>query len=255
MSFLVSLRSERLKISRTASFYLAFGAAAFTPVISMLDLIFDGVGPEHRNDIFNEMFTSRFGMTGALSFPIFIILVCTLLPQIEYKNNTWKQVLTSPQTKGNVFLSKFITVQLLIILFIVINQLLVADSAVILHFKEPSLNVLNQPLNGSQIVTTLLNSYVALLAITAIQFWLGLRFRNFIMSIGIGLGLWFMGSILVMQMKPDFIQYFPYSFHMYVSFPQFQLQDLTTMLWSSAGYTVLFLLIGYLNFRKRRMIS
>ena len=154
MSFLVSLRSERLKISRTASFYLAFGAAAFTPVISMLDLIFDGVGPEHRNDIFNEMFTSRFGMTGALSFPIFIILVCTLLPQIEYKNNTWKQVLTSPQTKGNVFLSKFITVQLLIILFIVINQLLVPVSAVILHFKEASLNVLNQPLNGSQILPT-----------------------------------------------------------------------------------------------------
>jgi hypothetical protein len=255
MNLLVSLRSERLKIRRSTSFYLAFGAAAFTPFINTLDLISDGVGPEHRKVIFNEMFTERFGTTGAIAFPIFIILICTLLPQIEYKNNTWKQVLTSPQTKGNVFLAKFINVQLLIFLFIAANQLLLLVSAVIVHFAEPSLNLLNQPLNGSQIAATLVNSYVALLAITAIQFWLGLRFRNFIVSIGIGMGLWFMGTILVTQMKPGVIQYFPYCFHMYVSFPQFQLHDLTVILWSSVGYTALFLLIGYLNFSKRRMTS
>jgi hypothetical protein len=255
MNLLISLRSERIKIKRSASFYLAFGAAVFTPFVNTLDLIFDGVGPEHRKTIFNEMFTSRFGTTGALAFPIFIILICTLLPQIEYKNNTWKQVLTSPQTKGNVFLAKFINVQLLIFLFLLANQLLVLVSAVIVHFAEPSLNLLNQPLNGSQIAATLLNSYVALLAITAIQFWLGLRFRNFIVSIGIGMGLWFMGTIMVTQMKLDFIQYFPYSFHMFVSFPKFQLQDLTVVHWSSVGYTALFLLIGYLNFKKRRMSS
>ena len=102
---------------------------------------------------------------------------------------------------------------------------------------------------------TLANSYVSLLAITAIQFWLGLRFRNFIVSTGIGIALWFAGSILVLQMKPGQIQYFPYSFHMYVSFPQFQLKDVSSVLWSSVGYTALFLLLGFLSFRKRRMIG
>ena len=90
--------------------------------LGMLDLFFDGVQPDKRGIIFNEMFTTRFGMTGALSFPLFIILVCTLLPQIEYKNNTWKQVLTSPQTKWNIFLAKFINLQLFILLFIAANQ-------------------------------------------------------------------------------------------------------------------------------------
>ena len=255
MSLLVSIRSERIKIKRSASFYLSFAAAAFTPFVNTLDLIFDGVGTEHRKVIFNEMFTSRSGTTGAIAFPIFIILICTLLPQIEYKNNTWKQVLTSPQTKGNVFMAKFINIQLLIFLFIGAGQLLTLVSAIILHFAEPSLNVLHQPLNGPHILRTLLNSYVALLAITAIQFWVGLRFRNFIVSIGIGMGLWFMGTILVMQMKSDVIHYFPYSFHMYVSFPQFQLRDLTVIHWSSLAYAALFLLIGYLNFRNRRMTS
>lgn len=254
MSLLISLRSEGLKSRRNIAGYLTL-AAAFTPVIGMLDLFLDGVEPEHRDTIFNEMFTTRFGMTGALSFPIFIILVCTLLPQIEYRNNTWKQLLSSPQTKWNIFLAKFLNVQIFIFFFLAVNQLLVLASAVILHMSEPSLNVLNQPLNGSQIAMTLANSYVSLLAITAIQFWLGLRFRNFIVSTGIGIALWFAGSILVLQMKPGQIQYFPYSFHMYVSFPQFQLKDVSSVLWSSVGYTALFLLLGFLSFRKRRMIG
>ena len=255
MNFLVSFRSERLKTKRSVSIYLALAAAAFTPLIGMLDLFIDGVEPEKRAIIFNDLFNPRFGMTGALCFPVFIILICTLLPQIEYKNNTWKQLLTSPQTRWNIYLAKFINLQLFIFLFIAANQVLVFLSAVFLHFKEPSLHVLNQPLNGLQIATTLANSYVALLALATIQFWLGLHFRNFMVSIAIGIGLWFMGSILVIQMKSGFIQYFPYSFHMYVSFPQFRAKEFSPILLSSLGYTALFLLIGFLSFRKRRMIG
>ncbi len=131
MKLLVSLRSEIFKTKRTAPLYFTVAAAAFSPLMSMLDLIFDGVDEDHRKDIFNEMFTTKFMMTGAVILPWFIILTCTLLPQIEYKNNTWKQVLTSPQTKGNVFLAKFINVQVLIVVFLLTNLLLMFVGAVI----------------------------------------------------------------------------------------------------------------------------
>ena len=255
MNILISLRSERLKTKRSASFYLALAAAAFTPSIGLLDLFFDGVKPDKGGVIFNEMFSSWFGITATIPFPIFIILICTLLPQIEFKNNTWKQLLSSPQTKWNVFFAKFINLQLFVFLFIVFNQLLVFLSAVILHFKEPSLQVLNQPINGFQIATTLTNSYVALLALATIQFWLGLRFRNFMVSIAIGMGLWFMGTILATQLKPGLIQYFPYSFHMSVGFPQFQAEEISTIRLCSLGYTAAFLLIGFLSFRKRSLMG
>jgi hypothetical protein len=253
MNLLVSLRSELFKTKRTASVYFTLAAAAFAPLMSMLDLVFDGVDGDHKKDIFNEMFTTKFMMTGAVILPWFIILACTLLPQVEYKNNTWKQVLTSPQTKANVFLAKFINIQLLIFLFLVTNQLLMLVDAVILHFIEPSLHVLNQPLNSSAIMGTLVNSYIALLAICAIQFWLGLRFKNFIIPIAIGISLWFVGSILVMQTKSAFAEYFPYSFHMYASFPEFKHKDLSNIHWTSFGYAVLFLLVGFLDFSRRRM--
>ncbi len=218
--------------------------------MSMLDLILDGVGNEHKKDIFNEMLIKKFQMTGIVAFPIFLILICTLLPQIEYKNNTWKQVLTSPQTKGNIFAAKFINIQLLIGVFLITNLLLMFISAVILHFMEPSLNVLNQPLNWNAILMSRVNTYVALLAICTIQFWLGLKFKNFIIPIAIGIALWFAGTILVLQSKSGFVEIFPYSFHAYGKFPKYD-PLVNPIGWTSFVYSVFFLVVGFLDFRRR----
>ena len=251
MSITTSLRSEILKTKRTAALYFTLAAAAFAPFMSMLDIILDGVEPGNRIDIFNQLFTKKFQMTALVALPIFLILVCTLLSQIEYKNNTWKQVFTSPQTKGNVFLAKFINVQFLIAIFLITNMLLMFIAAVILHFIEPSLNVLNQPLNWSDILMVRINTYVALLAMCTIQFWLGLKFKNFIIPTAIGIALWFAGTILVMQ-SIDFAAYFPHSFHAYGQFPKYDPQ-VNEVGWTSLVYSMLFLLIGFFDFRKREM--
>src|SRR5918993_4061319 len=111
MSLGISIRSEFLKTRRTASLYLTLVAAAFGPFLTMIDMsIGEGISAGDRQMILNQMFVEKFQMTSLVAFPMFIILVCTLLQQIEYKNNTWKQVLTSPQTRANVFMAKFINV-------------------------------------------------------------------------------------------------------------------------------------------------
>jgi hypothetical protein len=253
MSLLLSFRSELLKNKRTTSFYFTLAAALFGPFMSMLDLVFDGVEKDHRSDILNELFTTKYMMTGAVVFPIFIILTCALLPQTEYRNNTWKQVLSSPQPRLNVFLAKFINIQGLILLFFLTNQLGMLANAVILHFTDPSLDIFNQSLNGSGMLATLGNSYVALLAMCALQFWLGLKFKNVIIPIAIGIACWFIGTILVMQMKSELGMFFPHSFHMYASFPEFKPEDMIRLLLTSVGYMILFLIGGYLDFRRRRM--
>ena len=253
MNLLLTLRSELFKTKRTVAFYFTIAAAAFGPLMSMLDLVFDGVGDDHERNIFNELFTTKFMMVGAVSLPWFIILISTLLAQIEYRNNTWKQVLTSPQSKASIFFAKFINIQLLIFFFLFTNHLLMLINAVILHFMHPSLNVLGQPLNWPEIFNTLASGYLVLLGVGTIQFWLALRFKNFIVPVAIGISAWFIGSILVMQLKTNFAEYFPYSFHAYAWFPGYENKDLTGIYWTSVGYAVLFLVIGFLNFRGRRM--
>jgi hypothetical protein len=251
MSLIKSLRSEFLKTKRTASFYLAIGAAAFTPLMNMLDLALDGVDADNKADILNDIFTTRFQMMGIAIFPLFVILLCTLLPQIEYKNSTWKQVLASPQQKGSIFTAKFINTQLLILLFLATNQLLMLLDSVILHFMEPSLNVLSQPVNMHDVLMTIANGYIGVLAICAMQFWLGLRFKNFIIPIAVGIALWFIGTILVMQ-NFDIAAYFPYSFHAYGKFPKYNPLD-NTVGWTSLAFALLFLVVGFLDFKRKSM--
>ncbi len=255
MNMLISLRSEILKSKRTASIYLTIIAAAFGPFMSVLDTLFDEViRPEEEKVFFNIIMIEKFQMTAFLVFPFFVILICTLLPQLEYKNNTWKQLLTSPQTKMNVFAAKFINVHRLIIIFLIVNQCCTLIYAVIIHLAKPSLDLLNQPVNVSEVVLHVVSSYISLLALISIQFWLGLRFRNFIAPIGIGVAVWFLGSLMVMNMKAPLAEYFPYSYHVYAAFPESRL-NFDNVRWMSAGYAVLFLLIGFLDFKKRRMSS
>ena len=254
MNLQVSLQSELLKTKRTASLYLTIFAAAFGPFFSMLDLVFDGVEPGDSDVVLESIFTSKYQATGFLVFPFFIILICTLFSQIEYRNNTWKQVLTSPQTKFNVFFAKFINIQLLIFLFFVLNQLFMLVNVVYLHFAYPSLNIFGQPLNGYHVWMTLVNSYVGLLPVCAIQFWLGIRFRNFIVPIGIGIGLWFVGILLVMQSASLITAYFPYSFHVHGRFKGYIPYE-NTVGWIPIPYTIIFLTLGYLDFKRRRMVS
>ncbi len=252
MNLMISLRSEILKTKKTASFYLTLGAAAFGPFTSMLDLTLDGVDPGSRKVIFSKMLIDKFDVTGAMLLPIFIMLICTLLSQIEYKNHTWKQVLAAPQTKSNIFLAKYVNVHLLIITFLVVNFIMMLLSAVILHFIEPTLDVLNQSVNGMDVLMVRLRAYIALLALTSIQFWLGLRFRNFIAPIGIGMGLWLAGTIMVFEAEVGFAEYFPYSFHAFGVNEQFKPAD-NTYLILSLIYAVVFLVVGFLDFRSRRM--
>jgi hypothetical protein len=252
MSLVISLRSEILKTKRTASFYVTIVAAAISPIIFILDIVFDGISPKNKSTIFSKMFTEGFLMTGFVVFPMFVILISTLLPQIEFKNNAWKQVFTSPQTKGSVFAAKFINIHLLILVFLVANHLLVFLAAFILHLSEPSWNVLGQPINGYNIFTQVLNSYVTVLALGTFQFWLGLRFKNFIVPIAIGISCWFLGSMLVLDANSVYAKYFPYSFHVYGVFPKYKAQ-LNAIEWTSVAYAVAFLTLGFIDFSRRKV--
>lgn len=253
MNLLISLRSEILKTKRTAAFYFTLIGAAVIPFTFLLNVLMDGIS-DTRKDPLNSIFKLESEMNGLAIFPMFVILVCTLLPQIEYKNNTWKQVLTSPQSKASVFVSKFLNIHLLILLFLVATHAFMFVTIIAAHFIDPSLDLLNQPLDGYAVLVKAVNAYIMVLAVCAIQFWIGLRFKNFIVPIAIGLALWLAGTIMVFEYHSSFANYFPYSFQIFPIFPK-NIPSLNGVAWTSAGYAVLFLILGFLDFRRRRMTA
>ena len=136
----------------------------------------------------------------------------------------------------------------------IINLLFTFICALVVHFKNPSLNLFNQPVNGYDIAMLRINTYLVLLSLCAIQYWLGLRFKSFIVPIAIGVGLYFAGTVLVMQLQQSNILYLPYTMFLYNGLPEFT-AHVSGLNWYSLAYTLVFLAIGFLNFRKRRMIG
>ena len=250
MNLLISLRSELLK-TRTASFYLTLIGAAVGPVMYLLNVLLDEneIDPSQKDPL-NAIFKILSDMNGTALFPLFVILICTLLPQIEYRNNTWKQVFASPQTKVNVFLAKFMNVQLLMLVFLIATHLFMLLTIVAVNFIKPTLNLLEHPLNGRTVLVNAANGYTLLLAVCAIQFWMGLRSRNFIVPIGIGFALWLSGTIMAVQYKSNLVFYFPYSFNAFPVSTKLKSQ-LTQVAWTSLGYALLFLIVGFFDFRRR----
>jgi hypothetical protein len=196
MNMAISLRSEILKTKRTASFYFTLIGAAVVPVVFLLNVLGDGLDST-KKDPLNMIFKLLADMNGLAFFPWFIILICTLLPQIEYRNNTWKQVFTSPQPKVNVLTAKFVNIHLLMLLFLVSTHLFMYLAILLANFIDPDLGLFNHPLNGRTVLVNAANSYVTMLALGAIHFWLGIRFKNFIVPIAVGLALWLTGTLLV----------------------------------------------------------
>jgi len=251
MNLLISLRSELLKTRRTASFYLTLIGAAVGPTIFLFNVLLDDDELDGASkDPLNALFKILSEMNGVALFPLFIILICTLLPQIEYRNNTWKQVFTSPQTKANVFLAKFMNVHLLMLIFLIATHLFMFLTIVAINFIKPNLDLFKHPFNESIVIVNAANAYLIMLAVCAIQFWIGLRFRNFIAPIGIGLALWLIGTIIAIQFNSSLVNYFPYSFQAYLVSPKLKPQ-LTQIAWTSLGYALLFLIVGFFDFRRR----
>jgi hypothetical protein len=122
--------------------------------------------------------------------------------------------------------------------------------AVIVHFREPELHLLSQPLDGKAIAMTVVNSYSVLMAMCTIQFWLGLRMKNFIAPVAIGIASWFFGTILVLQMKSAAANFFPYSFHMFVSFQDVIRGDFVIHI-RSLIISAVVLILSFLDFTRK----
>jgi hypothetical protein len=149
-----------------------------------------------------------------------------------------------------VFLSKFIILHVLLITFLLINALAMLGTVTILHYQHPNLNVLSQPVDLYEVITIRLNNYGSLLALIALQFWLGLRFKNFIAAIAIGISCWIIGNMLMFEFNSGMAEYFPYSFAGYSVFSKYK-PMLNTILWTSAVYAVIFLVLAFINFKRR----
>jgi hypothetical protein len=208
-TLLMSIRAEMLKTRRTAAVWLSCIAGSFIPVIVSIVVIC-------RPDSFVRLFVADpwwqymlASWVGAVPFllPVYVILICSMIGQIEYRNGTWKQVYASPRSYFDIYFTKYIVI-LLFVLFslIMFNLTLVVGGYTIGLINSKFAFTQTLPPFGHMIRLTS-RIFIAILAMSAIQYWLSIRFRNFIVSFGIGFAV--MVTSLILQVW-DPAHYIPY---------------------------------------------
>ncbi|MBI1343840.1 MAG: hypothetical protein GC171_12985 [Terrimonas sp.] len=208
-SFIHSLQSEFIKTKRSSSFWLSVIGALFIPVIFFLMYTFkaDVFSKDMADMPWQKHFMRGWQSLSSFLLPMFAILTCSLVVQIEYKNNGWKQVFASPQPLGNIFFSKYLSIHGMIIFCIILFNVFMVICAVAVSLINSKYHFLHKPFNIVAIMKLSVKTYISILAIMAIQYWLSLRFKNFIAPIGIGLGLLITSLILLQWEHIDWVPY------------------------------------------------
>jgi len=249
MTLLLSLRSETLKLKRTLSVYLCVLAAAFGPLMSFLEHMEPDEKLAKGLPWTQHFLEGREPICIAL-LPFYIILVCALLMQIENRDKTWKQVLSSPQPKFNIFFGKFLVLQMMVLLFLISYNLFTALTGVVTEMMDPTIYEGTPDLY--RILAVNAQTWILSLGLSAIQFWLSLRFRNFVAPLGIGLVGWFLSPMMLFQFKTGLVEYYPYAFTILSVMPDYK-ANIVSYQWYSIITAVLFLSIGFFQFRKRKV--
>ena len=255
MNYAISLRTELIKTKRSSAFWVCLIGAGFIPAIFFLSYYLKA---EHFVARFKVQPWESHFLTGWQAFsifllPMFVIIVCSQIPQIEFKNNTWKQVFASPQSLGNIFFSKFNTILLMIIFLFVMFNVFMICCAVLISLVNKNYPFLHSSAQWDLIVKMNVKTFISLLAIIAIQYWLSLRIKNFIVPIAIGLALLISAMIL---REWEHIYKLPYAFP-FLTFSSLGIDGLKDHLFqnhelNSIGYFLFFTLLAFLDMRFRK---
>lgn len=213
--FINSFHSELLKTRRSLAFWMVAIGGFFTPSIIIIARLVNYTGlPEmYSADNFWQLLWKNSWESMAVFFlPLGAILSTSLITQIEYKNNTWKQLHTLPLSYSTIFFSKLAVILALMLVFFILFNIGIYLSAIV-----PYLLVSGTPYPSGGIPFRFFFNenifyFVDCLPIVALQYLLGLRFKNFLVPVGLGFVFW-VGSLGALSWKYGYA--IPYTYTMF----------------------------------------
>ncbi|WP_047154759.1 ABC transporter permease [Aneurinibacillus tyrosinisolvens] len=196
------LAVEFLKLRRSKIVWIAVLAPLFLVSQGVANFVrYSGFWKAERVkwEIIYEQCVSFYGI---LLMPLLVTVLMALLARIEYGQNGWKQLLSLPVRRGQVYWTKFIVGLSLIILSTLILIAVMAIGGVLFIPGE------SMPLH--LIAGGPLLSLVAILPIVALQFVLSMHFSHVGVPLTVGAGLAVPGA-LIANSKTYWI-YYPWTY-------------------------------------------
>lgn len=253
MKMIIAVRSEWLKLKRTTVFYLCFILAALLPLMLLISTSTDAQPMLHfKTGPWGYFIWQGWQGVQLIMLPLYLVLICTLLPQIEYRNHTWKQVFAAPQPAPRIFGARLVTMQLLLLLFLLLHNVFILLVAMIANLIHPELQLFHHTPDWSGLLYDNAKSYLSVLGMGTAVFWVGLRARSFIVPIGIGVCLWAIGMMLIFEYRWAHVDRWPFAYPVLFFLPKFA-DKVPAMMWCSILYALLFCGLACIDFSRRRI--
>jgi hypothetical protein len=244
-SFVHSFQSEWMKKKRSAASWLMITGGIFVPLIVLISLLANSglIGKVLSRGHFWEFIYNRSWPAMAMFLlPMGIILAVSLITQLEFKNNTWKQLHTTPQKLTTIFCAKLTVILSMMLQFFILFNIGMYLSAVI-----PALLCgYGYPQEAFPFLAFLKGNgkfFVDCLPIIALQYLISLQFRNFLVPVGVGLAI-YVGSMIALNWKYCYIVPYTYCALNFKDNRDMMDPSAHTHVWALA-YFVLFTALSY----------
>jgi len=210
--FVHAFHAEWLKQKRSFAGTLVIGGSLFTPVIvAVVRLIhFRGLTAIYAADEFwQTLWRSSWESMAIFFLPLGAILVTSLITQIEFKSNAWKQLHTLPVSTAVIFLSKLSVILMLMIEFLLLFNAGMYASAMIPYLIVPGVPHPNGTFSSLPLLRENALYFIDCLPIIGAQYLMALRSNNVLIPIGIGFMAW-VGALAAVSSKVAI--WWPYSY-------------------------------------------
>ncbi len=254
------ITADLYKLKRTPVLWLALVGGAFVGIFVFLIYYFlvDEFQGADANP-WNNYVQIGFTMISMLLITPYAVLLTAAVLYPEHQANAWKWLHTLPLPRTYYYLAKLLVTLALVVLTYVVFFLTLLAGGYLLSILLPQLGFQDHTPAAGRLLGIVVRSFVSLLGLTAIQFWLSYRYRNIIVPIGVGLLGFIIG--LVSATKTQAALYFPYCYPVYTSLllesndPQSAdlpyWGSLLQTEWLSAGYFLVFMVVGIWGVRGR----
>ena len=249
--FINSVRSEWLKKKNTTANWLMVVGAVLVPMVLLLAGFRnpDQLRQSVLDPVYwNTWYYRSWQFMANFVLPVGVMFASSLVAQVEYRNNTWKQVLALPQSYAQIFFAKLLVLLVMLAFFFVFFVLAIYVAAILPSLLVPGVRWPVQPFPVKMFVDGTARFAVASLPIVGLQYLLSVHFRNFLIPLAIGFGLYVLSMI---GLSWEYGYTIPYIYCSLVFLGRHATGPLPVSVLAT-GYFMIFIAAGFLMFRFRR---
>lgn len=253
IEFVHSFQSEWLKKKKSTASWLTTIGGFFIPLIMLIARFTDitkTAGENASANIWELLYTRCWQFMGLFLLPMGVILATSLITQLEFRNNAWKQVHTTPQRLTTIFFAKLSVIIVMMLQFFILFNIGIYLTGVLPALFSKKVSFPNQPFPWLLFLKGNGKFFIDCLPIIALQYLVALQFKNFLVPIGIGLSL-FVASMIALSWKYGYIVPYSYCSYNFLGKKMLSNQSIPIHTWA-IGYFLLFTIVSYILYINRK---